>query len=145
MNEETKRCALTCPGKFQGRRRELLRRKGLPDRARDAAWEACQPPSPQVGAAPRSGSPRASRQPVTLTTNWEKKKTRKGRKHSGYLAICGRSEPAFRAWRPRPALARLAWNRSAGPDLKESGSCGWGTCRTPSSAGSGTGAWRMRS
>ena len=78
VNEETKRCALTCPGKFQGRRRELVRRKGLPDRARDAAWEACQPPSPQVGAAPRSGSPRASRQPVTLTTNWKKKNNPEG-------------------------------------------------------------------
>lgn len=73
VNEETKRRALTCPGKFQGRRRELVRRKGLPDRARDAAWEACQPPSPQVGAAPRSGSPRASRQPRHLDDQLEKK------------------------------------------------------------------------
>lgn len=87
----------------------------------------------------------ATRHPDNQLKGRKKKKTpanRKGRKHSDHLAISVRPAPAFRAWAPRPALARLPCSWSAGPDLKESGSCGWGTCRIQSSAGSGTGAWR---
>lgn len=69
MNEETKRCALARPGSSQGRRRELARRKRLPDAAPDATLQTRQPRNPlrRRGSKVRvtSGLP----QPVTLTTN----------------------------------------------------------------------------
>lgn len=112
-------------------------RDGLLDSGRKSG--NCPSPLP-FAVAPRSGSPPASWQPVTLTTERrEPEKTEDTRD----LAISGAPAPAG-SLRRRPALARLAIRQSAGAGRGLLWSCRWGTCRSPTSAESGTGAWPTR-
>lgn len=127
MNEETKRCALARPGSSQGRRRELARRKRLPDGAPDATLETRQPRNPlrRRGSKVRVTSGLPPTRHLDDQLKKKNKKTWKGRKQSDPLAISGKSRPVFCVWEPRPALARLPWSPSAGgPAVRKAGAPG---------------------